>query len=141
MLDEETLGEGWTVWNAEDERVILAYRPDVFDGGEFPPACLPTIHVARGRRIRRPEGSRNLPPDAPWLVTLYLEPEVNRTPAAHDTPEAARECAVELTRRFAAGEIDYRRLYQVPRPDYLSKLDELTGNRPGGDDALNTSRR
>jgi hypothetical protein len=127
MLDEGALGDGWRVWNAEDDRVILAYRPEVFDGSEFPAPCLPTLYVTRGRRTRRPEGTRNLPPDAPWMVTLYLEPEVNRPPDAHDTIGAAMETAEELTRRFADGEIDYRSLYQVPREEYLAELDALTG--------------
>jgi hypothetical protein len=127
MLDEADLGEGWTVWNAEDDRVILAYRPDVFNGEEFPAPCLPTVYVTRGRRTRRPEGNRNLPPDAPWMVTLFLEPEVNRDPDAYDTPREAVEGAAALTRRFADGDVDYRGLYQVPREAYFEKLDELTG--------------
>jgi len=127
MLEEEALGEGWTVWNAEDDRVILAYRPDVFNGDAFPSACLPTVYVTRGRRNRRPEGNRNLPPDAPWMVTLYLEPEVNREPDAYDAPAEAAEAAADLTHRSADGEVDYRGLYQVPRGDYFRKLDELTG--------------
>ena len=127
MIDEATLGDGWRVWNAEDDRVILAFRPDVFDGTDFPPACLPTIYVTRGRRTRRPEGNRNLPPDAPWMVTLFLEPDVDRSPEAHDSRADALDTAVELTRRFSAGELDYRALYQVPREAYFEKLDELTG--------------
>jgi len=128
-MDETALGDGWRVWNAEDDRVVLAYRPDVFDGGEFPAPCLPTLYVTRGRRTRRPEGNRNLPPDAPWMVTLYLEPEVSREPDAHDGFAAARSAAEALTRRFAAGDVDYRSLYQVPRERYLETLDELTGRR------------
>ena len=126
MLDEEQLGDGWRVWNAENDRVILAYRPDVFNGTEFPPACLPTVYVTRGRRTRRPEGNRNLPPDAPWMVTLFLEPDVQRPPDAHGSRSAALETAVTLTQRFAAGDVDYRALYQVPREAYFEKLDELT---------------
>ena len=126
-LEEAALGDGWRVWNAENDRVILAYRPDVFDGGEFPAPCLPTLYVTRGRRNRRPEGNRNLPPDAPWMVTLYLEPEVDRDPEAYDAFPDAVEAAEALTRRFSAGKVDYRALYQVPREAYLEKLDELTG--------------
>ena len=126
-LEEAALGDGWRVWNAENDRVILAYRPDVFDSGEFPASCLPTLYVTRGRRNRRPEGNRNLPPDAPWMVTLYLEPEVDRDPESYDALPDAVEAAEALTRRFSAGEVDYRALYQVPREAYLEKLDELTG--------------
>ena len=99
----------------------------MFDGSEFPAPCLPTLYVTRGRRNRRPEGNRNLPPDAPWMVTLFLEPEVNRPPDAYDSLSAALAAAEELTRRFAAGEVEYRDLYQVPRDRYLAELDALTG--------------
>ncbi len=126
MLEESALGEGWVVWNAEDDRAILAYRPDVFDGSAFPSSCLPTIYLARGRRTRRPEGNRNLPPDAPWLVRLRLEPDVERKPEAYDDRADAIEATERLTRDFSAGEIDYRSLYQVPREAYLEKLEELT---------------
>lgn len=129
MLESSALGDGWTVWNAENERAILAYRPDVFDGSTFPAPCLPTIYVARGRRTRRPEGNRNLPPDAPWLVRLRLEPDVDRKPEAYDTRAEAIDAAERLTNRFSAGEIEYRELYQVPREDYLERLDELVGGQ------------
>lgn len=129
MFEQSALGDGWTVWNATDDRGILAYRPDVFDGSAFPEPCLPTVYIARGRRIRRPEGNRNLPPDASWLVTLRLEPEITRKPSAYDVRSEAIEAAEQLTHRFASGEIDYRSLYQVPRESYLAKLDELTGRQ------------
>jgi len=127
MVEEAALGTGWRVWNAEAARVVLAYRPDVFDGDAFPAPCMPTIYVTRGRPNRRPEGNRNLPPDAPWMVTLYLEPDVERPPDAYESREAALDGAETLTERFAAGEVDYRSLYQLPRDRYLAELDELTG--------------
>ena len=61
------------------------------------------------------------------MVTLYMEPDVSRDPEARDSLAEAVEAAEALTRRFAAGEVDYRALYQVPREAYLGKLDELTG--------------
>jgi hypothetical protein len=127
MVEEAAFGDGWRVWNAEEARVVLAYRPDTFDGDAFPAPCMPTIYVTRGRRNRRPAGNRNLPPDAPWMVTLYLEPDVNRPPDAYDSREGALEGAETLTQRFADGEVDYRSLYQVPRDRYLAELDDLTG--------------
>jgi hypothetical protein len=127
MVEEAALGTGWRVWNAEAARVVLAYRPDVFDGDAFPAPCMPTIYVTRGRPNRRPEGNRNLPPDAPWMVTLYLEPDVERPPDAYESREAALDGAETLTERFAAGAVDYRSLYQLPRDRYLAELDELTG--------------
>lgn len=132
MLDEADLAAGWRVWSAEEEKLVLAYRPDVFDGSEFPPPCLPTIYVTRGRRTRRPGPNRS-GPDASWWVTLFLEPEVDDGGEAFPTREAATAGAHDLAARFAAGEIDYRGLYQVPRPDYFEKLDELAqGERAGG---------
>jgi hypothetical protein len=129
--DREALADGWRVWNADDTRAILAYRPDVFDGSGFDPACMPTVYVVRGRRTRRPGGTQDLPPDAPWTVTLYLEPSVKRDPEFHDTPREAVEAALSLAARFGEGEVDYRGLYQVPREAYFEELDRLTGR---GDD-------
>lgn len=118
---------GWRVWSDADRKLVLAYRPDVFDGGEFPSACLPTIYVTQGHRGRRPGVEPDPPPTAPWVVTLFLEPEVNRDPEEFDTRAAAMEAAMELAGAFADGEVDYRGLYQVPREEYFRKLDELTG--------------
>lgn len=118
--------DGWTVWSESDEKIVLAYRPDVFDGGAFPAPCLPTLYVTHGRRSRRP-GRDDPAPDAPWVVTLFLEPEVNRDPEEFASREAAIAGAHDLAREFDAGEVNYRALYQVPREDYFTKLDELTG--------------
>lgn len=126
-MDADALAEGWTVWNDDGDRLIVAYRPDVFDGGEFPPECLPTIYLTRGRRTRRPGVRPNPRPGDPWVVTLFLEPEVDHGPDHYDSREAAVEGLVDLAARFADGDVDYRGLYQVPRESYFEKLDELTG--------------
>lgn len=120
--------DGWTVWSEADDKIVLAYRPDIFDGSAFPAPCLPTLYVTHGRRSRRP-GRDDSPPDAPWVVTLFLEPDVNRTPDEFETRDSAIEGARELARAFSAGDVDYRALYQVPREDYFAKLDELTGRQ------------
>ena len=120
----DSLGDDWVVWSDETDRVVLAYRPDVFDGGTFPSPCLPTIYLTRGQRGRRP-GQRRVGSD--WYVTLYLEPEVNREADSYPDRERAVEGAIDLADAFGAGEVDYRGLYQVPRPGYLDRLDELTG--------------
>lgn len=125
-MEFEGLPEGWEVWSVESRRVVLAYRPDVFDSQAYPAACLPTIYLTKGRRGRRP-GRPTPSPDAPWYVTLYLEPEVSDTERRFDSRERAREEALSLAESFAAGDVAYRDLYQVPRPAYLDKLDELTG--------------
>lgn len=122
--------DGWEVWSDADDRLVLAYRPDVFDGGAFPPPCLPTIYVSRGRRGRRPGVERDPPPGTPWYVTLFLEPDVESEPETFATRARASDGARDLARRFATGAVDYRDLYQVPREAYFEKLDELTGREP-----------
>jgi hypothetical protein len=122
----EDLPDGWVVWSDEATKVVLAFRPDVFDTAEFPPPCLPTLYLTKGRRSRRP-GRHDPDPGEPWYVTLYLEPEVEGETREYGDRAAATAGAVDITCRFARGELAYRSLYQVPRPEYLDRLDELTG--------------
>ena len=126
-VDPGALAEGWRVWSDADNRLVLAYRPDVFDGGDYPAACLPTVYVTHGRRSKRPGTPRNPAPGDPWVVTLFLEPEVNRDPELFDERGAAIEAALDVAAAFARGDVDYRALYQVPREEYFAALDELTG--------------
>jgi len=125
----DDLAAGWEVWSDDENRVVLTYRPDVFEGTSFPPACLPTIYVTRGRRSRRPGIDLDPAPDAAWYVTLFLEPEVERAADRFDDRDAALDAARSLARRFVRGGVDYRALYQVTddRHSYLDRLDELTG--------------
>lgn len=123
-LDE--LAEGWQVWSDEETKVVLAYRPDVFNTADFDAACLPTIYLTKGKQSRRPGRDQPRPDDA-WYVTLYLEPEVDAGQESFDERDTAHDHVVALSREFARGDIDYRNLYQVPRPEYFEKLDELTG--------------
>lgn len=123
-MDLAALSDDWTVWNRSDEKLILAYRPDVFDSEAFPAPCLPTIYLTRGKRTRRPGVDRT---GEDWYVTLYLEPEVDRNAESFAGRESAVAAAVDLANRFADGDLDYRSLYQVPREGYLDELDELTG--------------
>ncbi len=129
MLDESALGEGWTVWSAEGDRVVLVYRPDVFDGSTFPAPCLPTVYVARGRPNRRPKSEPRARSDAAWTVTFRLEPDVEHSSKRYDSRADAIEAARRVTEGFADGEIDYRSVYQVPREAYFERLDELTGRK------------
>lgn len=127
-MSYERLPEEWVVWNDEPAgRSVLAFRPDVFDADRFPPECLPTIYLTRGRPSRRPPGHDPIESGNQWNVILYLEPDVNRPAEQFDDRDAAVEGAITLAQRFVAGEIDYRGLYQVPRPEYFDQLDELTG--------------
>lgn len=119
---------GWTVWNEEPGgRLILVFRPDVFDTEAFDPACLPTLSVGPGASPDAPPERRAA--SGSWYVALYLEPEVRvrDSDAAHDDREAAVEGALEIAERFAAGAIDYRAAYRRPREAYLDRLDALTG--------------
>ncbi|ELY58093.1 hypothetical protein C491_09869 [Natronococcus amylolyticus DSM 10524] len=131
MSDLESLPEAWSVWSVEDDgRVVLAYRPDVFDGEEFPAACLPTLYLTHGKRTRRPGTNptdRTLEQD--WFVTFYLEPDVSLNETNRfETRAEGLERTMELARQFDDGEIDYRALYQVPREAYFDRLDDLTGS-------------
>jgi hypothetical protein len=125
-MEFDKLPEGWEVWSADQRRVVLTYRPDVFDTDAYPAACLPTITVTKGQRGRRP-GRPDPDPADPWYATLYLEPEIEAEKSACEAREGARETALAFAARFADGDIDYRECYQVPRPDYFARLDELTG--------------
>ena len=124
----ETLPDGWQVWNAEPGgRVVLAYRPDVFDGDAFPAACLPTLTVAPG-------GSPDARPDprgrsGAWHVALYLEPDVRvrEVEARFEDRDAAVERAVAVAERFATGQIDCQGAYHEPREAYLDRLETLVG--------------
>lgn len=121
----DAVPEGWEVWSDGEEKAVLAYRPDVFDGTAFPAPCMPTIYLTKGRRRRKP--GREVHPGDPWYVTLYLEPEVSGEERSFDRRAAAEDAARDLARAFARGDVDYRSMYQVPRESYFEKLDELTG--------------
>jgi hypothetical protein len=120
----DDLPAGWTVWHEEpDGRAILAYRPDVFDTEAFPAPCLPTIYLSPGSPRRRP-GPRQ---GDGWTVTLFLEPAVDVRVETADTRDAGVDATLCIADAFATGGIDYRGAYQVPREDYLRRLDELVG--------------
>ncbi|APW99509.1 hypothetical protein CHINAEXTREME_17815 [Halobiforma lacisalsi AJ5] len=126
--------DAWTVWSqGDDGRLVLAYRPDVFDGDEFPAACLPTLYLTHGKRTRRPGTNPTTTGASDWFVTFYLEPDVTLEGARRfSTRGDALERCRELARAFDDGEIDYRDCYQVPRERYFEKLDELTGRELDG---------
>jgi len=52
-----------------------------------------------------------------------LEPEIEAVSETHDDRAAGAAAAVEVAERFAAGDVDYRAAYQVPREDYFERLD------------------
>ena len=124
-MDDDAVPEGWEVWTESDLKAVLVFWPDVFDGDAFPAPCMPTVYVTKGKRRRKP--GRNVRSGDPWYVTLFLEPAVDRDADTYDTRAAAETGARDLAAAFAAGEVDYRDLYQVPREAYFERLDELTG--------------
>src|SRR6056297_2653243 len=129
MTAPAELPDGWVVWADEaDDRSVYAYRPDVFNGTDFPAPCLPVCYLTHGARTRRPGQNPTSRTDDDWFVTLYLEPEVLVGEVHHAESRRAAEAIVDdLTRKFADGDLDYRAAYQVPREQYLDRLDELTG--------------
>ena len=116
---------GWTVWNDEPRgRRILVFRPEVFnESNDLPAPCLPTILISNRSRAARPGASRVR--TGTWHAVLTLEPEVEAVVEEFDTRAAAVEGANGIARRFAAGEVDYREVYQVPREAYFERLDEV----------------
>lgn len=128
-MDLEDVPDGWRIWDHEPEdRLILVFRPDVFDGSTFPPACLPTIYVREGMQDLRHAGPEPTPSSAgTYTVRLFLEPEVETDAKTHDRWSGAIEAAVALAEEFTTGEIDLRAMYHHPREPYLDRLDELTG--------------
>ncbi|SIR83203.1 DUF5820 family protein [Natronorubrum thiooxidans] len=130
----EALVDGWEIWShGDDGRLVLAYRPDVFNGDDFPAACLPTLYVTHGKRTRRPgTNPTSRADDTDWYVTLYLEPDVIAANERFPTRNDAVARALERARAFDDGEIDYRGCYQVPRETYFDRLDALTGSEGDG---------
>jgi hypothetical protein len=126
-MSERDLPDGWRVWNDDEGTTILVYRPDVFDTQQFPAPCLPTIRVTQRPPTERKRRAGSNP--SGWFVSLRLEPEVRvkSADAGFETREAAEDGARDLAERFAAGDVDYRGAYQIPREGYLDELDALTG--------------
>lgn len=125
------LPDGWKIWDHEPDRsLILAFRPDVFNGSRFPPSCLPTIYVREGRKdLRRAGPQPEAGTEGRWTVTLILEPEVSTLLAECDSMAAATDAAVEQADAFSAGEIDLEEVYQRPRHEYLGAIEDLIDSR------------
>ncbi|MFB6104308.1 MAG: DUF5820 family protein [Halobacteriaceae archaeon] len=126
--NQPSLPEGWEVWSDDGQgRAVYVFRPDVFEGQSFPAACLPTLYVS----TRPPDQRRRRAGHASttWHVSLFLEPEVRvrSVDERHETRGAAVAAAVDAAAAFTAGDIEFRAAYQMPREDYLTALERLTG--------------
>ncbi|MFB6196746.1 MAG: DUF5820 family protein, partial [Halobacteriaceae archaeon] len=74
-MESQGIPDGWVIWNDEPERLILAFKPDVFNSSDFPAPCLPTIQVSQSDPDQR--RSRSVASgDGSWHVVCHLEPEI-----------------------------------------------------------------
>lgn len=125
-MHDADLPDGWTVWHDRpDDIVVLAYRPDLFDGSNYPAACLPTIAIkperVRGRRGRpRPAGAASS-----WTATLTLEPDVEIARRTGDDRKTAIEAGLTLASAFVGNEFDLRSSYPDPHRPYLERLEAI----------------
>ncbi len=126
-MDSTSLPAGWMVWNHEsDDSLILAFRPDEFDGDRFPPECLPTIYVREGVKDLRRAGVEPSPgTEGTYTVRLFLEPAVSTDAEVCDDWESAVSTAHRLAEAFVTGELDIRGMYQLPREAYLDHIEGL----------------
>lgn len=122
------LPDDWAVWHDDGGRLVLVFRPDVFEGEAYDPARLPTLYVStRAPDVPMRRGGER---SDGWHVACTLEPEVrvHELESAHETRAAAVEAAVEAAQRFSRGAVDLDDVYATQPPEtYLSRLDELTG--------------
>ena len=116
------LPEGWVVWS-EDDGLVVCYKPDVFNGDEYPRPCLPLITVTKADRgtVGGREG---------WRVTFHIEADV----PAYDLRKVvigydeAIDYVVEIATNFNAGEYDFAEFYAEgdARDEYVARLEEET---------------
>ena len=121
---EESLPTGWQPWHTDPGGIsVWVYRPDVFDGSDFPPACIPTLTVkpARQRGPRGRPGSGN----QEWWAELRLEPDVLLERRTSADVEACRGAALELATDFVRGDMAYWEVYHEPPTSYLETIDLL----------------
>lgn len=128
-MNDADLPPGWTVWHDRpDDIVVLAYRPDLFDGSNYPAACLPTIAI-KPERLRGPRGKpRPAGAATSWTATLTLEPDVVIERRTASEREAAIETARALASAFVSNEYDLRSSYPDPHQSYLERLEATIQN-------------
>lgn len=118
----QELPEGWVVWS-EDDGLVVCYKPDVFDGDQYPRACLPLITVTKADRgtVGGREG---------WRVTFHVEADVpayslRKVVTGYDE---AIEYVIEIAMKFNEGVYDPADFYAEGdvREDYVARLREET---------------
>ncbi|MDZ7688560.1 MAG: DUF5820 family protein [Halobacteriales archaeon] len=116
------LPEGWVVWS-EDDGLVVCYKPDVFDGDDYPCPCLPLITVTKADRgtVGGREG---------WHVTFHVEADVpahslRKTVAGYDE---AVDYVVKTATKFNEGVYDPAEFYAEGdvREEYVARLREET---------------
>lgn len=110
----DDLPNGWEVWSEEDG-LVICYKPNVFNGGEFPPVCLPTISAGRSER-------------GGWKVSFYIEADVEARRLRKEFKEYsdAVNYIVDLTEKFNKGNFDIKDFYAKGdvRKDYVEKIEK-----------------
>lgn len=118
------LPDGWVVWS-EDDGLVVCYRPDIFNGDDYPRPCLPLVTVTEADRGTA--GGRD-----GWRVTFHVEADVparrlRNFVAGYDE---AVDYVVEIARGFNEGVHDPAEFYAEGdvRDEYVARLREETGN-------------
>ena len=103
--------------------MVVCYKPDVFDGDQYPRACLPLITVTKADRgtVGGREG---------WRVTFHVEADVpayslRKVVTGYDE---AIEYVIEIATKFNEGVYDPAEFYAEgdAREDYVARLREET---------------
>lgn len=106
--------EGWIIWSEEDG-VVICYKPDIFNGTNFPAVCIPTISMVESDR----EG---------WRVSFYIEADVEarRLGKEFRNYKEAVDYIMELAEEFNRGNFNLRDFYAKGdvREKYVSKLEK-----------------
>ena len=116
----EPLPEGWEVWTESEEKAVLVFRPDVFDGDALPAPCMPTVYVTKGKRRRKP--GRDVRPGDPWYVTLFLEPEVSGDEREYPDREAAVAVEKDMVKVALCEDHFQERLEELSDSGWLDEL-------------------
>jgi hypothetical protein len=117
------LPDGWYVWS-EDDGLVACYKPGIFDGDEYPRACLPLVTVTEASRGTA--GGRD-----GWRVSFHIEADVPARKLRKNLVgyDKATDYALEIAGDFSDGEYDVAGFYADGdvRAGYVARLREETG--------------